>query len=128
MAGSTFVLENGKEIAAMIDRMGDAMHDAVRREFKKFGRDVQDEAQRNHRYQIDSGNLVKSVRYKGTPDERGVEIWADLGLAPYARRIHYGWGTWSPDKYLENAFNKYASGLGDRIQKAIARAIEKAKK
>jgi len=128
MAGATFVLENGKEIAATLGRSGDAMHDAVRREFKKFGRDVVDEAQRNHRYQIDSGNLAKSVRYKGTPDERGVEIWADLGLAPYARRIHYGWGTWSPDKYLENAFNKYAAGLGERIEKAIGKAIAKATK
>jgi len=128
MAGATFVLENGQAIIARLETLGPEVNGAVRREFKRFGRDVVDEAQRNHRYQIDSGNLAKSVRYKGTPDERGVEIWADLGLAPYARRIHYGWGTWSPDKYLENAFNKYAAGLGERIEKAIGKAIAKATK
>jgi hypothetical protein len=128
MAGATFVLENGKEIAARIASLGEFVQGASRREFGRFGRDVAQMAKTVHRHNDLSSDLDKSIHYKTDEKGLGVEIWADLGLAPYARRIHYGWGTWAADKYLENAFNKFAAGLGDRIHKAIARAIEKAKK
>jgi hypothetical protein len=121
--GATFTLENGKEIAASIEKSGTEINRVVRLEFKKFGRDVQAEARNNHKYETDTGMLERSIEYKATPDGDGVEIWADLGIAPYARRIHEGWGTWVRDPFLKIAFNRQAQNLGDRIQKAISKAL-----
>lgn len=123
MAGATFKLENADAIAASIKAHGEAGVKAARIEMKKFGRDVKTEASNVHRYENHGGILKRSVRFKPSSDGMSVEIYADLGIAPYARRIHYGWGTWAPDLYLQNAFDKFKDGLGDRLQKAIGKAM-----
>ncbi len=132
MAGATFVFENAEEIKALFKAFPEVAMNASRIEMKKAERDIVAEARTNHRFASNgSGMLVKSMKGKTTATKTSAEMMveADLGVAPYARRIHYGWGTWMADKYLENAFWKFVKGegtisLGDRIHNAIMKALK----
>lgn len=129
-AGSAtyFRLENADEIQRMFRECGEVARDAARLEMQKLGRDITRSAVEDHRYVADTHDLEKSIHYRTETSEDNVslKVFADLGYAPYARRIHQGWGTWAADPFLERPFLAALKVLPDRITAAISRAVKRA--
>ena len=133
-----FVFENAEQIKALLKEMPEVAMQACSGEMEKIGRDVVERAQDDHRFNTRSGDLERSMKSKvidgtaGGSKSIALEVLADMGVAKYARRIHYGWGTWTADRFLENAFWRFAKGegvksMGDRLMSAMLKAINKAK-
>jgi len=133
-----FKFENAEQIKALLKEMPDVAMKSARSEMEKIGRDIVKRAQNDHRFDTKSGDLERSMKSNvidgtaGGSKSIALEVKADLGVAKYARRIHYGWGTWTADRFLENAFWRFAKGegvksMGDRLMSAMLKAINKAK-
>lgn len=133
-----FVFENAEQIKALLKEMPDVAMKSARSEMEKIGRDIAQRAQDEHRFNTHSGDLERSMKSEvidgtaGGKQAFALEVECDLGVAKYGRRIHYGWGTWTADRFLQNAFWRFAKGegvksMGDRLMSAMLKAINKAK-
>lgn len=132
MAGGSFVFENAEEIKALFKEFPEVAMKSARFEMMKIGRDLVRTARAKHRFENQSNVLENSIdsRVSGTGTGDGskamLEFWADT---PYARRIHYGWGSWNPDRYIEKPFmdmyeGKNGPSMGARIHTAIMKALK----
>jgi hypothetical protein len=97
----------------------------IRVEMKKQLQEVQNEARLNHRFITRTGMLERSI--DKTVDESGLIgiVYLNLALAPYARRIHQGWGTWNADQFLYIAFSKKIEQIKEALDRAVDRAFKK---
>jgi hypothetical protein len=121
---ASFRLTNADEILRNMERKGDNARRAVRSEFIKIGREIAIDARNNHRFQNRTGQLQNSI--EGTVSQDGLTLTMEAGrkLAQnYAEPTHEGHGTWAPDPFLENAFNRAKPKMGDRLTSAISKAI-----
>ena len=116
-------MSNSREIEAEIRKRSDAVTPAVRVEFKKIGRDLVRNAKQRHRFKNETSFLEKSIKSEVSDDGRTLTFYSDMGIAPYGRYVAGGRGTWAPDPFIEQPFVDMAPQMGDRLQKAIAKAV-----
>lgn len=104
-------------------KRAEAVIPAVRVEWKKIGRDLVRMAKQRHRFKNESYFLEKSIKSEVTEDGRTMVFYSDRGIAPYGQYVHNGRGTWAADPFIEQPFVDMAPQMGDRLQKAIAKAV-----
>jgi hypothetical protein len=105
------------------------------RAVQKSVRDVQKTASKQHRYQNRTGNLTRSIQSHVEIKKDG--IFGVTGLSPYSgslhidsmfgvvygRRIHEGFGSWSPDQFVFNAFKDQKSTIQNYIKQAVQQIV-----
>jgi len=83
---------------------------------------VQRGARSSHRFMAQSGNLERSVSTDISSDGLKGEIFVDRGQAIYGRRIHEGWGTWQPDRFIDQSMERNDAEIHQILFNAISRA------
>ena len=92
---------------------------ALDESFDKVAKD----AKIHHRFKSRTGtlkNAIKSVR-----EEYGASVYVDESLADYGKYIHDGFGTWAPDKFLDEALADNEQKIVRDVEKAISKEIRK---
>lgn len=67
--------------------------------------DIVKDANRQHRFKPQSGNLERSIKYRIsiTPKRIISFLFLDNRIANYGKYIHNGFKSWKPDPFLFNA-------------------------
>ena len=85
---------------------------------------IQSDAQNEHRFDTRTGRLVKSIVGYSVAKEVKL-VLHDVGHAlgtKYGKYVHGGHGSWSADKFIENAMRKNEKNIFKRWQEAINKA------
>lgn len=122
-------------LAALI-RAPEAMTKHIRVAMKEGMLDITEQARKAHRFTTRSGMLERSMQTKVTRSGFTGEAYLDLGIAPYARRIHEGGGgkrdrlgrrmTNKPDKFLHQAAEAKETQVRDRLNEGIRDGLREA--
>ena len=115
------------------------IHKEIRIQFKEELEAIDLEAQHNHNYHTQSGNLEKSIDYEVSGDGLTGEIWLDKtkASAPYAWRIHEGFQGMTdslgrhfngppPDQFLYDAAERKTDQLVEAMSDAVLRGCHNA--
>ena len=117
------------DVAGVLQAVGKiprALSREVKPEMKIQLRDVQKQARRNHRFDTRSGAAERSIQTEISRSGFSGKVYLDLGIAAYARRLHKGWGTWRPDRFLNKAGKRLKPKIMTALQDAVKRGIRKA--
>ena len=87
---------------------------------------IQRDAAKTHRFITRSGNLERATMYDLDDSGLSGRVYLDTGVAIYGPRIHKGWGTWSPDRFVYAAARRQAVRTAQIIGKAVGEGIRKA--
>ena len=137
--GISFKIEGLNNLVSDLEKVPTSIQTAVRKAIKQGLVDIGKHAGRHHRYKAQSGNLDKAygpteLGPPGGPKltERGNTLKGELFLSreksstPYARRIHEGFGTWQPDKFLDRAVRAKRLDFEKLVSTEVIKAIKKA--
>lgn len=120
-------IDADKVLKAML-RAPDDFTQEVRVEMKKQMTLVQRIAKQVHRFVARRGGagLEGSIKTEVSASGFFGRVFLDTAHAIYGPRIHRGWGTWRPDRFLTHALNKVAPGLPAAFNAAMSRGFQKA--
>jgi hypothetical protein len=115
------VEDNG--IPDKISGMSDKLLSGILISLKEGMTKVMLEARSTHRFISRTGSTERSVQMRVT-GPTDVEDYLELGIASYAPYTHEGHGTWAPDQFLYEAFDRNLESIEDGVQKIIDAAVE----
>jgi len=81
------------------------------------------EARSTHRFISRTGSTERSVQMRVT-GPTDVEDYLELGIASYAPYTHEGHGSWAPDQFLYEAFDRNIDKIEEDVQKTLDSAVE----
>ncbi|MCF8012576.1 MAG: hypothetical protein K9L56_15000 [Clostridiales bacterium] len=85
-------------------------------------------AKNNHRYVSDTGKLKRNTKVKdnskGDYLNFNLELYVDEKEVYYGRYIIKGHRSWSPDNFLEKAYNKNENKINEIIRRSVNKAIK----
>ena len=93
--------------------------------FKRLTRDIADDATAHHRFITRSGNLERSIQSSAAQvgDDVVGEVFINESISNYGKYVHEGHGSWSPDKFIDQAFSRNQSSIDSEIEAAINREM-----
>lgn len=77
-----------------------------------------------HRFKRRTGTLQRSIRV--LKRVRGGTVMQDGKIADYGYWVHEGHGTWAPDRFFTNAWERNQNYFDGLVDKALRRALRKA--
>ncbi len=114
------------EITNDLDFSGytDILQKEINKELHVIGRFLVKYAQNTHRYQNRTGNLKESTRFWVDKAKARVRLYISESRAEYGKFVHEGHGTWSADRFIDNAIVRNKEYIDERMQEAISRAAK----
>lgn len=132
----TVTVDTSKLVAAFARFPGEARR-SMRVAIGKATEIIAKDARANHRFNhpphmtsygrryTPSGNLERSIRSEVLSPFSG-RAYLDTGIAVYGPRIHRGFGSWSPDPFLEDSGDRNADRVREELHAGINAAIRRA--
>ena len=121
--------QDQRRVVAALLKASDRFIKRVRVQLKDGLWDMAFYAGKNHEYTTRSGNLDRAyVVVVTSPSGLSAELLLDKKVsgAPYAWRIHEGWGTWQPDQFVYQARDALLPEFEKNMETAIRMAIKEA--
>lgn len=129
-------------LAATFKRAPEVILSEMSRGAKEGLVDIQRDARATHKFNRQSGNAggnaerSVTVNFKSFKDPEAKGVYLELGIAPYARRLHQGYvgktdklgrkfSGPQPDKFLYEAAERGRNNLINKINMGIGKAIIK---
>jgi hypothetical protein len=100
----------------------DLLQKHVDKALNKIGYALMIYARNNHRYQSRSGNLINSTRFSVNKTISRVRLYISEGQAEYGKYVHEGHGTWSADRFIDDAIIKNKQFIDDEMNEAVRKA------
>lgn len=108
-------------ISVMIDSDKKSIELGIEESYKEIGLLITEYAKNHHRYKNRSGKLTDSIAYN--LGKQVVNCYIDDSKAPYGKFIYFGFKSWLPDKFIEEAINNNLQNITDIITKNIDRSL-----
>jgi len=112
------------QLLAALAKAPDELNKSINTTLKKEMQDVIIDAQHTHRFTTRTGMTEHSISQRN-PTMMVVEDFLDTGIASYGVFTHEGHGTWAPDRFLYNAFNRHVEGIVKAVEQTINNVFRK---
>jgi hypothetical protein len=112
------------KLLAALAKAPDELTKSIDTTLKKEMQDVILDAQQTHRFITRTGMTEHSIQQR-SPQMMVVEDYLDTGIASYGVYTHEAHGTWAPDRFLYNAFNRRVEKLVENVEKTINNVFRK---
>jgi hypothetical protein len=81
-------------------------------------------AREDHRYRRLTGDLRSATVLEGDLSKGPINLRVDLGVAEYGEDIIMGFGSWSPDPFIDEAIQNNLSWIDGQVKGAIDRSVQ----
>lgn len=75
-----------------------------------------------HRYKRRSGDLQRATQTDKIKD--GYKAYINDGIVSYGSSVHSGHGTWQPDEFLYESFDREKKNIFEKVMSKINRVIK----
>jgi HK97 gp10 family phage protein len=110
---------DASEVVDGLHQASRGLAESVERDLKGVAQKIQAEARAKHRYRNRTGSLRNAT--EALVHQYTLSAQIDDASAPHGKYIHDGTRRWSPDQFLQNAFDNNT----DEIDEVVANAVEK---
>ena len=112
------------QLLAALAKVPDELSKSIDTTLKKEMQDVIIDAQQTHRFITRTGMTEHSISQR-SPQMMVVEDFLDTGIASYGVYTHEGHGSWAPDRFLYNAFNRRVDKIVSAVEQTINNIFRK---